>query len=969
MCLVSASARAAATCATAVPLACQRVRSTGNCRPHTPHYRAQSLSGVPAAHALRRYQRAFSTTYMERGDHTGKDGTSEELESSTLRADIDESKTTQLVRDDERSAVWATFSSMAPMGELPIFDLHHRRRSIPVLVSMAHAFAENVRWWTARYASALPPSQQDGIVKEYSALLELWTGMHTTSPAGRDGNHARLAEGAAEGAVEGAGGAPVVLNDGQPAASATGTVADRCILDQLMELSGMSAGMVGGVARVGMADEVRYLVYQPPGGLGEWLIALRNALGVARALNRTLVIPPLLVKGPTDALIRFSSAYDMSELHEGPVPVIEFDDFARIGLTPSRLVLLHVKDSRTLPARTFFDEHAGWGNANAVHTSAQMATAADYVRLYGQCGDHVLAISNLYAAFEGFVPLAPGAVSTGVPVGQSRARQAWWQALANSLPIDKHAVKQASETLVRLLRKPTGQFSCVHLADLDVAAISSQPGGGRWAVADLWQPAAQSVPFSAHLLECDELEVDNSSGSPVQLPVTMCDAYDAEAQSRNVGRQWVQQLYDEGIACETPNSVVAANLPRLPQGNPVFVVSDSGHALPSRLAAAVSETIRVSFNNLTSLSAHLTDRAALRTIASIAANPALRTALEHRVCTDANALLVNGYSPISRALERRAVAVASKAKRRPPSRVYWTRQDSDVCVPLFTRTARFDILPNRFGILGQFGPDRKLQLLSTNLTSIVGWSGRIMPNASIELEVFASNASHGLHIFEYTKENNAKGIQFTIPAPKPSGWRPSTWHSFSIPLHESYYSQAASTPWHNMDRLELYYASPSPNQPRGDIIRLRNVYVRSTSSFKARRAGNVKRDTRPCSEINLVDRITQYQENTRSGYGARLAAQQAKRIHDSDTSDGQSPPRTADEGTARSAVVGVRSSGSPVARSQLHKRAPPLSNSTRLACGLLIVYAAMSVFCGPRRFAWPTAKRNVASAAQRNRAA
>jgi hypothetical protein len=31
-----------------------------------------------------------------------------------------------------------------------------------------------------------------------------------------------------------------------------------------------------------------------------------------------------------------------------------------------------------------------------------------------------------------------------------------------------------------------------------------------------------------------------------------------------------------------------------------------------------------------------------------------------------------------------------------------------------------------------------------------------------------------------------------------------------------------------MDRLELYYSSPSPKQRRGDYIRIRNVYVRST---------------------------------------------------------------------------------------------------------------------------------------------
>ena len=78
-----------------------------------------------------------------------------------------------------------------------------------------------------------------------------------------------------------------------------------------------------------------------------------------------------------------------------------------------------------------------------------------------------------------------------------------------------------------------------------------------------------------------------------------------------------------------------------------------------------------------------------------------------------------------------------------------------------------DCLPHcrRYGILGQFGPDRKLQLLTTNLSAIVGWDGRLLANASIEMEVFVSNTSHVLHVFEYTKENNVKGVQFLIPQP------------------------------------------------------------------------------------------------------------------------------------------------------------------------------------------------------------
>ena len=64
------------------------------------------------------------------------------------------------------------------------------------------------------------------------------------------------------------------------------------------------------------------------------------------------------------------------------------------------------------------------------------------------------------------------------------------------------------------------------------------------------------------------------------------------------------------------------------------------------------------------------------------------------------------------------------------------------CVSLFTRTARFDIVPNRFGILGQFGPDRKLQLSSTNMSGIVGASGRVGPNAPAGLRSLP--APHGV---------------------------------------------------------------------------------------------------------------------------------------------------------------------------------------------------------------------------------
>jgi len=192
-----------------------------------------------------------------------------------------------------------------------------------------------------------------------------------------------------------------------------------------------------------------------------------------------------------------------------------------------------------------------------------------------------------------------------------------------------------------------------------------------------------------------------------------------------------------------------------------------------------------------------------------------------------------------------------------------------MCIPIFVRTARFDIQPNRFGILGQFGPDRKLQLASTNLTAMVGWDARLMPNASIELEVYVSNASHVLQLFEYTKENNAMGVQLTVPTPS-GGWRAATWTPLTIPITDSSYAYPATTPWDHMDRLELYYSNPNPQQVRGDYIRIRNVYVRSTRSYN--RASDAKaaaatamqpkgkqrqqQQQRACRELDMIDQLT-----------------------------------------------------------------------------------------------------------------
>ena len=262
-------------------------------------------------------------------------------------------------------------------------------------------------------------------------------------------------------------------------------------------------------------------------------------------------------------------------------------------------------------------------------------------------------------------------------------------------------------------------------------------------------------------------------------------------------------------------------------------------------------------------------------------------AIELQVCSQADSLLLNRYSPISYLLKWRAehrprpagagrasLGAGQEVTLSPPrpSVLWWTRLDSDACLPLFKRTARFDIQPNRFGILGQFGPERKLQLSSTNITSLIGWNGKLMANASVELEVYVSNASHTLHIFEYTKDNNQKGIQFEVkPPPGGGGWRTHEWHPISVPITDTEYSFPMSTPWENMDRLELYYSNPAATQPRGDYIRIRNVFLRSSRSFH-RKPGLQQK----CSE--LVGAFPPSPPAARSPHEAAAGADRASQV-------------------------------------------------------------------------------------------
>ena len=784
-------------------------------------------------------QRSFSTTYMERGGHSGKDGVVEELSSLSVRKDVDPLKTVPMVAPAELDEVVARLHQLPPLETLPAFDIHHTRRPREVLVAQGFAFTENIRWWGARKEAT-----QLGDAAQYAHLATVWSGV------GVGGDDAGVGANAGAGTGVRAGAAQSAIAAGTLEAPARG-----CALAQLwdeMQAAEEEAGLAPGRARPGTHarqeaelaadaagtrwgssapdDGRRYLVYQPPGGLGEWFFALRNAAGVARALGRTLVVPHLMWDGGVSKPVRFSSVFSLATLQLAVPELIEIDDFLPIGLKPRRLVMLHVKDPRLLPGRTYFDAVAGWGNLSSAHMPAQQCYARDYTRLYGGCGDRVLAFSNLYAAFEGFEG--------------DEASQSWWERMVTpALMTDTPQVAKKAMKMLEGLRKETSDFTCVHITDLDTAVLNARApiptGSDAVPIAlDVVSPAAQFAPAGPF------------KGSLVNRPpMTVCDAYDSEAQ-QSMGRRWVKEHMEQGMSCHVNDAIVAANLAQLPLKQPIFVLADGQRELPEQLVARARAMLQAELM-------HIGD---LADLAKVQLTEKEWPALELRICSEAGSLMINSYSPLSFVIKRRAEQRLAAAQPppllpapKPLNVMWWTRLDSDACVPLFTRTARFDIQPNRFGILGQFGPERKLQLASSNVSSLIGWDGKLVPNATVELEVYISNASHPLHIFEYTKENNMHGLQFSVGQP-PGGWKAHTWLSLVIPITDSEYSYPMSTPWERMDRLELYYGNPAANQPRGDYIRIRNVFLRSTRSFGRKRPNGPPRRHQKCSELEPVNR-------------------------------------------------------------------------------------------------------------------
>ena len=104
-------------------------------------------------------QRSFSTTYMERGGHSGKDGSTEEVTAHALREDIDPLKTVPLLAALEISEVHRRLEQLPPLELLPTFDLHHSRRSRASLVLQALLSTDHLATLPPCHLATSPPHQ------------------------------------------------------------------------------------------------------------------------------------------------------------------------------------------------------------------------------------------------------------------------------------------------------------------------------------------------------------------------------------------------------------------------------------------------------------------------------------------------------------------------------------------------------------------------------------------------------------------------------------------------------------------------------------------------------------------------------------------------------------------------------------------------------------------------------------------
>jgi len=112
----------------------------------------------------------------------------------------------------------------------------------------------------------------------------------------------------------------------------------------------------------------RYLAFGAHWGQSNQLLALEHAMVLAKALNRTLVVPDILTHSNTGRY-RYSALFDLDGLrHDIPEPtMVEWHDFAKLNLLPTELIRTKKMFNTDIEG---YWESLGWGDVplkNATH--------------------------------------------------------------------------------------------------------------------------------------------------------------------------------------------------------------------------------------------------------------------------------------------------------------------------------------------------------------------------------------------------------------------------------------------------------------------------------------------------------------------------------------------------------------------------------------------------------------------------
>jgi hypothetical protein len=101
-------------------------------------------------------------------------------------------------------------------------------------------------------------------------------------------------------------------------------------------------------------------------------------------------------------------------------------------------------------------------------------------------------------------------------------------------------------------------------------------------------------------------------------------------------------------------------------------------------------------------------------------------------------------------------------------------------------------------------------------------------DTQVSLETYLEDPTYYLTSFEYTKDNNSKGLQITLPAPE-GGWQPGWNTVITNALNGNYLcdknagcTTICDTPWDQMNRLQLYRSGPKTGAAPVEI-KIRNV--------------------------------------------------------------------------------------------------------------------------------------------------